>query len=141
MKVLVDTSVWSLALRRKTKDLSASDRNLLGELTELIGEGRAILIGPVRQELLSGLRDEAVFERLRDSLRHFPDETLGEADYEEAARLFNVCQRKGISGTAVDLLLCAVSIRLEAPLFTTDSDFSRYAAQVPLKLHNTREST
>ena len=53
MKVLVDTVVWSLALRKKT--LSDQESKIVEELKELIYELRVVTIGPIRQELLSGL--------------------------------------------------------------------------------------
>jgi len=56
MNVLVDTSVWSLALRRKNESLTTNERFLVTELSELIREGRARVIGLVRQELLSGIK-------------------------------------------------------------------------------------
>ena len=65
MLVLVDTPVWSLALRRKSRDLSERERSITQALEELIRDGRAQLIGVVRQELLSGIRDPQHFERLR----------------------------------------------------------------------------
>lgn len=68
-KVLVDTSVWSLALRRRRQQLNAEEWELVHELARLIGEGLVVMVGPVRQELLSGLRDDHAFERLRDHLR------------------------------------------------------------------------
>ena len=65
MNVLVDTSVWSLALRRNKPRGTAEER----ELTELIREGRVAIIGPIRQELLSGVKTLAQFRTLRDRLR------------------------------------------------------------------------
>lgn len=59
MNVLVDTSVWSLALRRKAHDLDTAERLRVEALGELIREGRAKLIGLVRQELLSGVKTVA----------------------------------------------------------------------------------
>ena len=61
MLVLVDTGVWSLALRRKVEHLSAHEQGLISALRELIEAGRAQLMGAVRQELLSGIREEASF--------------------------------------------------------------------------------
>ena len=61
--ILVDTSVWSLALRRAATQLSEGQVQIKRELAELIREGRAQLIGPVRQELLSGIRGDAQYER------------------------------------------------------------------------------
>jgi hypothetical protein len=54
MLVLVDTPVWSLALRRQSRDLSERERSITQALEELIRDGRVQLIGVVRQELLSG---------------------------------------------------------------------------------------
>ncbi len=85
MMVLVDTSVWSLALRRKAGDLNAHERDLTLALTELIREGRAQIVGVIRQELLSGIREAERFEKLRNYLRAFDEPTLEIADYEAAA--------------------------------------------------------
>ena len=130
MKVLVDTSVWSLALRRRSPAHPAVD-----ELRRLIVSGRAAIIGPIRQEVLSGLRDASAFERLRDRLGAFPDEALTTADYERAAECFNACRAKGLQGSNTDFLLCAVSVRHHMPLLTTDGDFPRYATVIPVALH------
>lgn len=130
MKVLVDTSVWSLALRRRAPAHPAVD-----ELRRLIGQGRAAMVGPVRQELLSGVRDAAVFERLRDHLQAFPDEPITSADYERAADWFNLCRAKGVQGSNTDFLLCAVAERTTFPLLTTDDDFSTFARVLPLRLY------
>ena len=79
--VLVDTSVWSLALRRKQTDLSSAEQALREALRELVREGRAHVVGPVRQELLSGIRQEDGFRKLRDYLRAFDDPQLRVEDY------------------------------------------------------------
>lgn len=130
MKVLVDTSVWSLALGRRAPAHRAVD-----ELRRLVSQGRAAIVGPVRQELLSGIRDVAVFERLRDHLRAFPDERILSADYERAADWFNLCRAKGIQGSNTDFLLCAVAKRIDFPILTTDADFQKFSRVLPLRLH------
>ena len=136
MKVLVDTSVWSLALRRRSTSLSSTERVQMAELTELIRDDRVILIGPIRQELLSGLRSDAEFDRLRERLADFEDEPLTVADYEEAARCHNRCRAGGLAGSAIDFLICAVAILRGLKLFTTDHDFTHYACHLPLSLHD-----
>lgn len=134
MRVLVDTGPWSLALRRRPHDLNAVEEGLRRELTELIREGRAVLIGVIRQELLSGIREEAVYERLRDSLKSFPDEVLTREDYEQAAKVNNTCRAAGVSGSPVDFLICAVALRRGMEIFTTNADFANYARCVPIRL-------
>lgn len=130
MKVLVDTSVWSLALRRRSPAHPSVD-----ELRRLIVAGRAALVGPVRQELLSGIREIAVFERLQEQLAAFDDEPLTAADFERAAAFFNTCRARGLQGSNTDFLLCAVAVGHGMPLLTTDEDFARYAAVLPVLLH------
>jgi len=139
MDVLVDTSVWSLALRRNQHDLNAEQHLIVGQLAELIREGRARLLGLIRQELLSGIKTTAQFERLRDTLRAFPDERIDTADYETAAKASNDCRGKGITVSVVDILICAVAIKRDQFIFTTDADFESYAEVLPLKFHRAVE--
>ena len=134
MRVLIDTPVWSMALRRRAADLAQNERRLVQLLYEIVDEGRAQLLGSVRQELLSGLREDAQFRRLRDYLRDFPDIALAMEDYEEAARASNECRKSGIDSTPVDMLICAVGLHHGYEIFSTDRDFSRYAAVLPIRL-------
>jgi predicted nucleic acid-binding protein len=136
MLVLVDAPVWSLALRRKERDLNPREQHVTNALRELIQDGRAQLIGPVRQELLSGIREESSFKKLRDQLRAFEQVALDAADYEEAAHLNNQCRARGIAGSAIDFLICAIALRRNWQIFTTDRDFPRYASALPLKLYD-----
>ncbi len=135
MLVLVDTPIWSLALRRRDTDLSSREQRLTASLRELIRDARAQLVGPIRQELLSGIRQEASFTKLRDQLRAFDEPRLDVADYEEAARMNNQCRSRGVAGSAVDFLICAAALRRNWQIFTTDRDFTRYAAILSLKLY------
>ncbi len=138
MTVLVDTTIWSLALRRREQQLAPLERLLVAEWVDLVREGQAGLVGIVRQEVLSGIADPVAARRLRDRLHAFPDLDIGTADHELAAEQFNICRAHGIQGSSVDFLICAVATRLEAPLFTTDPDFVRYARHLPLRLHGPR---
>lgn len=140
MNVLVDTSVWSLALRRNAKNLAARERPVVDELEELIREGRVRLLGVVRQELLSGINTTAQFEQLRKTLRAFPDEPVETSDYEAAAEAFNECRARGIAVSTVDILICASAIKRDLSIFTTDPDFTNYARVLPLRFHSPRLS-
>lgn len=134
MKVLIDTPIWSLALRRKLRDLSAQEQHLIRVLQELIQEGRAQLMGPIRQELLSGIRDEEKFHKLRTYLRAFGEPNLEAQDYEEAAHMSNQCRARGVSGSSIDFLICAAAHRRSWQIFTTDRDFGHYAKVLPLNI-------
>ncbi|MEQ8752608.1 MAG: PIN domain-containing protein [Coleofasciculus sp. G1-WW12-02] len=115
MNVIVDTSVWSLALRRNTPDDRTSIVNVL---RELIADGRVVLLGAIRQEVLSGIRYTEQFVKLRDYLRAFPDLEITTKDYELAAEFFNTCRRHGIQGSNTDFLICAVAHHRGYSLFT-----------------------
>ena len=129
--VLVDTCIWSLALRGKTP----RNREVTNELTSLIKENRAKIIGLIRQEVLSGYSDFARYEKLRNKLRAFPNEQVIDVDYESAAEYSNMCRRKGIQGSHVDFLICAVSTRLKMAIYTSDKDFNHYSKHLPIHLY------
>ncbi len=135
MNVVVDTCVWSLALRRSTSQLSSAEQSLRTELAELISDGRVQMISPIRQELLSGIRDEVYYRRLRDYLRAFDDEPLTREDFEQAASASNTCRSAGESGSPSDFLICATAVRHRWSIFTTDHDFNSYAQHLPLRLY------
>ena len=135
MKVLVDTTIWSQALRRN----NGSNKNEVKELLELIKEFRVIIIGPIRQELLSGIPDEKTFESLKEKLIPFEDIQIHSAHYESAAGLFNICRKNGIQGSHTDFLICAVSIANNYSIFTSDKDFTGYQKYTGIKLHKVRE--
>jgi len=131
VRVLVDTGVWSLALRRGD-DRQHPERE---ELRRLVSAHVAEIIGPVRQEILSGVREQAQFARLASHLAAFPDVLLLTEDYVTAAHFFNLCRSKGIQGSNTDFLICAVAVRCDFAIFTTDGDFRHFAQCLPIVLH------
>ena len=134
MKVLVDTPIWSYAFRTHKSKYQAE----INELTALIKDQRALIIGPIRQEILSGYSDLKKFKKLKDKLSYFENTPILDADYESAAELCNNCRKKGIQGSHIDFLICAVAKRLNVPIFTTDKDFSHYRRIVSVQLHQTK---
>ncbi len=127
----MDTSAWSLALRRTHK----VDHPVRTALASLIDSGDALILGLVRQELLSGMPDARSFEVLRKYLRAFPDVVVHADDHEGAALFYNRCRSRGIQGSAVDFLICAVATRRDLPILTVDRDFPRYSTLLPIRLY------
>jgi predicted nucleic acid-binding protein len=136
--VLVDTSIWSLALRRRPVVLSSEEVALVDEWEDLVTQGFAALIGPIRQEILSGVRRPEVFQTLRRELGDFPHLGIDAVDYDRASEFFNVCRGQGIVGGPIDMLISAVAYRHEVPIFSSDMDYARYARHLPLRLHRPR---
>lgn len=138
MTTVVDTSIWSLALRRRRDSLSPDERALVLEWRDLVAKGAAVLVGPVRQEVLTGIPDAATFEQVRWQLEGIPDLPLDTGDFVAAARDANTCRAAGIAGAPTDFLICAISQRRQLDIFTTDDDFPRYARVLPIRLHRPR---
>lgn len=133
MRVLVDTCVWSQVLRRKSPD-----KNLAAILEDLISDARVAIIGPIRQELLSGVPDPAQFRKLRQALSAFDDIGLTTEHFVKAAEFSNLCRKKGVQGSATDFLICAVAAIEHLHILTTDGDFLRYTKYLPIRLCGTR---
>jgi predicted nucleic acid-binding protein len=133
--VIIDTSVWSLALGRAVKPTSLSERSLAFLLKDLIVAGRAVLLGVVRQEILTGITNPRIFESTRDYLHDFDDFAPDIDDYERAALYANQCRSKGIAAPTVDILICSVAVGYDLSILTTDRDFMHYAQYLPIKLH------
>jgi hypothetical protein len=99
------------------------------------------MTGPIREELLSGIRDATQFRRLEQRLAAFPDLQPVTEDYVEAARFFNRCRANGVQGSNTDFLLCALAVRHSLSIYTTDRDFSQYAKYLPVQLYTPQNGT
>ena len=130
MKVIVDTPIWSYALRSKKDRFELH----VQEFESLISDQRVVMLGPIRQEVLSGYSDKSRFEKLNSKLRYFEDTQIIDDDYVQAAIFSNTCRSKGVQGSHIDFLICAVAFRLKSEIFTTDNDFSYYGKHIPIQL-------
>ncbi len=130
MNVLVDTDIWSEAFRKKR----GAKSEYVEELTFLIEEGRVQLIGVIRMEILCGIRDGMVFERIRKRLESFPDRMLDTAVFILGAQFLNLCQSKGIQGSNNDFILCACSVLWKVPILSKDRDYEHYGKLLPIEL-------
>jgi len=131
LKIIVDTSIWSIALRRQ----ASKNEKIIKELESLIGDFLVQLIGPIRQEILSGIKSEKQYEKLKNYLRYFPDYQIRTEDFELAAQFFNQCRSNGIQGSNTDLLICSIAVNNSWQVFTTDQDFSHFQQVIPFKLY------
>lgn len=130
MKVIVDTPIWSCALRSKHKGYE----EYIEKFENLISDQRVLLLGPIRQEVLSGYSDKKKFEKLKEKLQYFENTQIEDEDYTTAAKFSNTCRSKGVQGSHTDFLICSVASRLGSVIFTTDKDFLHYQENLPIKL-------
>ncbi len=130
MKVLVDTPIWSYALRSNRSGFEQHVK----EFEILIADQRVLIIGPIRQEILSGYSKIKQFEKLNNKLKYFENTPIIDDDYVQAAKFSNICRKKGVQGSHIDFLICSVAYRLKSQIFTTDNDFGYYQSHLPIQL-------
>lgn len=134
VQVLVDTCVWSIALRH-ANSVNKSTKSLVAELTSLIHQNKVVIVGPIIQELLSGVKTSKQFNKLSSQLTTFNTMPVEADDYILAAQCYNTCRSKGVQGSHIDFLLCAIAMRNKLSIFTSDKDFDRYAKHLDLRLY------
>lgn len=131
MTLFVDTSVWSLALRRDTipdvAEVDALRRALLGE--EVV-----VTMGLVLQELLQGFAGPRARAALLERFSALPSVTPDRDDHVDAATLRNACRRGGVQLGTIDALLAQICIRHGLVMLTTDKDFALAARHCPLQV-------
>jgi len=132
VKILVDTSVWSLALRKKPNN--SEEMVIISKLQEMITNSLVVVLGTIRQELLSGISDVSQFEKLKTAMRYYDDFRLYIEHYETAARFHNLCRKNGIQGSHTDFLICAVAKMEGFSIFTLDKDFENYQKYLDISL-------
>jgi len=125
----VDTYVWSAVLRRRE-----ADPDLTVKMKDLIEADRVAMIGPIRQELLSGIPDPVQFRRLKSYLSAFEDLPLRTVHFEKAAEFSNTCRKAGVQGSSIDFLICAVAAMEKCVIFTNDRDFEAYRRYLPITI-------
>ena len=128
---LLDTSVWSEALRRKNNSLK-SENTYLYHLIQ--NEENIFITGVIIQELLSGIKNEKTFLELKEILLNFEIIEPEMEDYIFAANLQNKMSAKGIQATTVDLLLVSIALRRNYYLLSYDKDFTFISKHTELKL-------
>jgi predicted nucleic acid-binding protein len=132
MKVIIDTPVWSLAFRKKN---NIGDNATITNLVDLIRKEQIVIIGSIRQEVLSGISDKNKYYEIRNKMSIFVDYIIQTSDYEFAAECSNECRRHGIQGSHTDFLICAVAIRNDWEIFTEDADFFEYEKYLPIRIY------
>jgi predicted nucleic acid-binding protein len=135
LSLFVDTSVWSLALRR---DAPAATPEVLA-LVRSIEAGETILTtGLVLQELLQGFSGPKARTQILDRFSAVPLLAPDREDHIAAAELRNHCRRTGIQIGTIDAVLAQLCLRHDLTMLSTDNDFGHVAGVCGLKLWQAR---
>jgi predicted nucleic acid-binding protein len=129
--LLVDTSVWSLALRR---DQPSAVPHVLALRDALGGGDLVVTTGLVLQELLQGFAGPRARSAIVERFAALPLVSPDRQDHIDAAELRNRCRRAGIQLGTIDALIAQLCIRHQLTLLTTDNDFARAALHCPLRV-------
>jgi predicted nucleic acid-binding protein len=135
MSVLIDTSIWSLGLRRKRRDLSATELHTYHAWEDLLKQGEGAIIGPIRQETLSGIAVQREFLAIQARLAVIDDLPLSTDDFVLAATFFNTCRAAGVTPGTIEMIICAAAYTYGLPIFTTDPDFGFCQTHLPIQLY------
>lgn len=131
MNLLVDTSVWSLALRRDQPTTESSVRFL----ARAIADGDSIFTtGFILQELLQGFHGPTARDAIVERFAALPLIVPDREDHIEAAELRNSCRRRGVQVGTIDALLAQLCVRHRLTLVTTDRDFEQIAEESSLDI-------
>ena len=127
----MDTSVWSLALRR---DQPAGVTEV-GMLVRAVESGETVLTtGLVLQELLQGFAGPKSRSEIVERFSALPSIAPDRDDHIQAAELRNHCRRKGVQIGTIDALLARLCIRHDLTMLTVDRDFTHVAEHSELKV-------
>jgi predicted nucleic acid-binding protein len=131
VSLFVDTSVWSLALRRD----QPAGRAEVGMLVRAVESGETLLTtGLVLQELLQGFAGPKSRSQIVERFSALPLIVPDRDDHIDAAELRNRCRRRGLQIGTIDALLVQLCMRYDATMLTADEDFTRVAEHSRLKL-------
>ncbi len=130
MSVIIDTSVWSQFFRRKDPE----DPKAVQMVGDLIVQRKAVLIGIVKQELLSGIKEPERFKKLLSVLSSFEPLLASDADHVLAGRFFSKCRSEGVQGSFSDFLICAQASNHQMSILSSDGDFLHYSKHLPIIL-------
>jgi predicted nucleic acid-binding protein len=131
LSLFVDTSVWSLFLRR---DQPADLPEVTALRRALEGGDRIVTTGLVLQELLQGFSGPKAREQIIDRFAAFPLLSPNREDYIEAAALRNDCRKRGVQSGTIDALIAQLCIHHDLTLLTTDGNFNHIAKWCALRL-------
>ena len=131
MNLFVDTSVWSLALRRDRP----AEAPEIGALTRALeGEDIVLTTGLILQELLQGFSGPRARAQILERFAALPLIVPDREDHVDAAALRNRCRRAGAQIGTIDAVLAQLCLRHDLTMLSTDGDFRRVARHSPLKL-------
>ncbi|PKM07081.1 MAG: VapC toxin family PIN domain ribonuclease [Gammaproteobacteria bacterium HGW-Gammaproteobacteria-4] len=131
MTLLIDTSVWSLALRR---DAEATEPEVHHLKDALLGSEVVVTTGLVLQELLQGFSGPKAQARIIERFAALPLLQPDREDHISAAALRNACRKAGVQLGTIDALLAQLCVRHELTLLTTDKDFTHAARHCALRV-------
>lgn len=124
--VLIDTSVWIMALR-------GTDQQAVTAVDELLAERRAVTCHIVILELLRGSRTNREFNQLYEDLGALPVVPIKDSTWINAAKTGFHLKKEGFTIPTIDLIIASVAIDNNCALFHNDAHFEILREHAELK--------
>lgn len=124
--ILVDTSIWIELLSTKSRFKLLPDQLL-----------QVAVCPPIIQEILQGINQDSVHEKIKDSLQNFPcfGNPLSLESYLLASDIYRMGRRKGMTiRSSIDCLIAAIAIQYKLPIWHQDRDFDAIAKFSSLRI-------
>lgn len=131
MSLLVDTSVWSLALRR---DAPADVPEVSALRDALAGAEIVATTGLILQELLQGIVPQRARTQITETFAALEYLAPSREDHVAAAGVRNTLRSVGVQVGTIDALIAHLAIAGGHTLLTTDKDFHVASSHVGLRL-------
>ena len=135
-RVIIDTSVWSEALRRKKNTLNSSEI-IIRKLIE--NDYEIVILGIILQEILSGISNDNLYNDIKNILDDFNYLDTKKNDYIYASELSNKCRSKGVNAGSIDYLIASITIQNDLHLVSFDKDFINISQHSELKILDTNQ--
>lgn len=128
--VLIDTSVWILALRKSPPPLIL----IKDEVARLLVENRVAIVPLIRLELLGGTKSPAEFKRLESRLSALHQLPADEASWEMAIHLAFKLRQSGRIIPYTDIIIASAAIINNCTLLHSDKHFDLVAENTSLNV-------
>jgi hypothetical protein len=128
--VLIDTSVWILALRKSPSPV------VKDEVEHLLAENRVAIAPMIRLELLGGTKSVNEFNRLKSRLDALHQIPANEANWEVATQLSFKLRQQGKVIPYTDILIGTAAIITGCLLLHADKHFDLMAEDTDLNVRS-----
>jgi predicted nucleic acid-binding protein len=119
--VLIDTSGWICFFSRRGYE------EIKEQISILLDENRVAITGPILIELIQGTRNEEEKEKVKGYVKGLHWLPVTDDHWHQSADFAFKLRRRGITSSAIDVLISILAMDYRCSLLHKDSDFDQIA--------------